>query len=310
MTRRVLLILGVSGAGKSTLIDEVVRVDPRFSPVSAYTTRPLRCGDRYRISVSNEEFHFIERTERLLATNEVFGHRYGTSKKSLLAVQDHGYIPILDCPISKMETVEVEFPGQLFRVYVEPPSRETLWNRLQDGRDSDGLRYQAACREIAAIRAGAFATQIDFRVVNRDGMVSETAKQVCRQFWGPTQPGWSGVKKLRLKNDRYRNSRGGRAVLLEILCGRCGRKVVLYQKDGHGGLHRLYLNRIVAPDTYAKLQSDPQIRATADMPNLVCSECHSLVGTPMHHNDGRLAFRLVPGSFAKKQVSTGEDVTT
>jgi guanylate kinase len=302
MTTRILLILGVSGVGKSTLIKEVVGADARFLPVSAYTTRPARADDQYRISVSQEEFDFIERTELLLAANEVCGHRYGTSKKRVLEVQKQGHVPILDCPLLKVDTIEREFLGQLFRVYVEPPSCQTLWGRLQDGRDPDGRRYRAACMEIAAVKTGAFANQIDFRVVNCDGMVKQTAEQVCQQFWKAAQSGWPDPEKCKLKNDRYRNSRGGRAVLLDIVCSRCYQKVVLYQKDGKGGLHRLYLNRIFAPDTYAKLQFDPSIRTTSNMPNLVCRRCHSVIGTPMLHWEGRLAFRLIAGSYAKKQV--------
>jgi guanylate kinase len=222
-------------------------MDARFLPVSAYTTRQARNEDRYRICISREKFDTIERTESLLAANEIHGHRYGTSKKLVLEVQEQGRVPILDCPIQKSGTLEREFPGHLFRVYIEPPSCEALWARLQDGRDLDGQRYRAACEELAAVKSGAFANQIDLRVVNREGMLRQIAESICREFWHPGHPDWPDPKKCKLKNDRYRNSRGGRAALLEILCGRCRQKVVLYQKDGTGQLYRLYVNRIFAP---------------------------------------------------------------
>jgi hypothetical protein len=67
-------------------------------------------------------------------------------------------------------------------------------------------------------------------------------------------------------------------------------------------LHRLYLNRIFAPDRYAILQYDHTVRTPHDMPNLVCNVCSVTVGTPMLHWEGRLAFRLIPGTYSKKVV--------
>ncbi len=37
-------------------------------------------------------------------------------------------------------------------------------------------------------------------------------------------------------------------------------------------------------------------------PALHCPQCAAILGTPMRHSDGRLAFRLVPGSFSKRGV--------
>ena len=105
---------------------------------------------------------------------------------------------------------------------------------------------------------------------------------------------------LKLKNDRYRNARGGTAHFCDIVCARCGSFVLLYQKDGHGGLHRLYLNRIFLPEELAALQRLPHIRQPSDLAPLKCSACGSMIGTPMRHSEGRLAFRLVVGSFVKR----------
>src|SRR5262249_17442533 len=153
-----------------------------------------RSEDRYRICTSQETFTTIERTEHLLAVNEIYGQRYGTSKKLVLEVQQQGHVPILDCPILKIGPMEREFPHQLFRLYIEPPSYETLWARLQDGRDLDGHRYRAACEEIAAVKKGSFANQIDLRVVNYEGLARATAEFVCRKFWNVGAPDWPDPK--------------------------------------------------------------------------------------------------------------------
>lgn len=106
---------------------------------------------------------------------------------------------------------------------------------------------------------------------------------------------------VKLKNDQYRRIRGGSAVLLDIYCASCGYRIMRYQKDGNGDLLRCYLNRIFEPYELEKLQDDPDIQGPRNMSNLVCQSCHHLIGVPMRHSDGRLAFRLSRGSFAKKK---------
>lgn len=103
--------------------------------------------------------------------------------------------------------------------------------------------------------------------------------------------------KFEKKTDKYRRERGGNSRFLEILCAECGTRVLIYQKDGNGGLFRCYLNRIFFPEQYASLQETA--RDTKDMPNLAC-ECGAIIGVPMRHTDDRLAFRLIHDRFGKK----------
>lgn len=95
-------------------------------------------------------------------------------------------------------------------------------------------------------------------------------------------------------------ARGGTARMIDISCAKCGSLVLNYQKDGIGYLHRCYINRITAPEKYAKLQGF-DITETKDLPNLIC-DCGEVIGHPMRHADGRLAFRLERGKFKRKKV--------
>ena len=184
MLKRLLLLLGPSGVGKTTLIDEIVRIDQAFSPVTAFTTRPPRPGDRYRTCVSDHEFKELEQTETLLALNNIYGYRYGTAKRTLLDILQRSFAPIMDCPLAKLHTVEQAFPGQVFRVYVRPPSYEVLWNRLQDGRDPENERFQAACKELSAVQGGTYDKHIDLRIVNTEGTAAHTAGSIIEALVG------------------------------------------------------------------------------------------------------------------------------
>lgn len=99
-----------------------------------------------------------------------------------------------------------------------------------------------------------------------------------------------------IKKDKYFRDRQSTYVILGIVCAQCNREVLLYQKDGRGGLKRLYLNRILAPEALALLQDTIQTEKQLTM--LKC-ECGADIGIPMLHREGRLAFRLIPGSFTK-----------
>lgn len=110
---------------------------------------------------------------------------------------------------------------------------------------------------------------------------------------------------MKMKNDKYRRARGGSAQMLNLYCSNCAAFLLLYQKDGPGSLMRCYLNRIFRPSKLEKLQSNPEIKEPNDLPPLKCSKCHNVVGTPMRYTDGRLAYRLLRGTFSK-QLAEGQ----
>lgn len=98
-----------------------------------------------------------------------------------------------------------------------------------------------------------------------------------------------------------RKPKGSSGKRLVIRCAACREPVLLYQKDGPGSVQRLYLDRILAPDAHATLRDT--CGAREDMPNLLCPACSALIGTPMRHSSGRLAFRALKGQFIRQRVS-------
>lgn len=112
--------------------------------------------------------------------------------------------------------------------------------------------------------------------------------------------------EYKIKKDHYRKVRGGKSTVLDISCSNCNDVVLIYQKDGDGGLLRCYINRIFSPDIYVTMNNDPRISEPKDLPNLICGKCGSLIGVPMRHSDGRLAFRLRRGAFKKSKNQKGD----
>ena len=92
--------------------------------------------------------------------------------------------------------------------------------------------------------------------------------------------------------------RGGTAKIINVSCAVCGGLIFVYQKDGHGWLKRCYLNRIIEPKEYTQMQKDKTIKEQKDFGNLICT-CGNILGSPMKHKDGRLAFHLIRGKFKR-----------
>jgi ribosomal protein S27E len=100
-----------------------------------------------------------------------------------------------------------------------------------------------------------------------------------------------------LQRDKYKSARGGYSRLLNVCCRKCESVVVVYQKDGPGNLHRLYLDRIFAPDSLAGLQA----LNIKDISVLKCKNCSEVLGTPyIYIKEKRKAFRLYQNSVIKR----------
>lgn len=92
---------------------------------------------------------------------------------------------------------------------------------------------------------------------------------------------------FKLKNDKYKKSRGGYSRILDIKCAKCGVHICFYQKDGPGIIKRLYLDRIFDMETKEK--------------ELRCSNCKSLIGIKfVYERENRPAYKMFVGAISKK----------
>jgi hypothetical protein len=108
-----------------------------------------------------------------------------------------------------------------------------------------------------------------------------------------------------IKKDSYYRSRNSVYRKWRLICVGCQATILDYQKDGRGQLKRVYLNRILAPESLACLQ-DTHFVAT-DLQALKCASCGELIGLPMLHWEGRIAFRLLPGRWGKQVLKDNKE---
>lgn len=178
-----LLLLGPSGVGKSSIIEELIQLDSRFVYISPFMTRPLREGEKNKISISGEEMDRMWIQGELLAINELYGIRYATPRLQIVQALAEGNFPVLDWPISRIEVMTQVFPNQLCVVYVSPPSIEVLQQRLdKDGRDTDGHRLQSARKELEAYKSSRYIGVYNFEIVAEENHVPKIAHAIYTKY--------------------------------------------------------------------------------------------------------------------------------
>ena len=178
-----LLILGPSGVGKSSIIHNLCERDQRFVYISPYITRPLREGEKDKISITDAEMDHMDASDKLLAINRLYGIRYATPRVPIAEALDAGQFPILDWPISKLKVMSQAFP-KLHIVYIAPPSLETLTERLsRDERGGNSSRLQMAIEEFRLYQEDdQFTAACDLTVVSHEGEIEAIAGQIYAHY--------------------------------------------------------------------------------------------------------------------------------
>jgi guanylate kinase len=175
-----IVVSGPSGVGKDTII-EALRRQPASSDyhyVVTCTTRASRPGE-----VDGQSYHFIgrERFEALrdagafLEWAEVHGNWYATPRAEVRRALAAGRDVILKIDVQGAAAIKASVPDAVL-IFVVPPTLEALFRRLQaratENAEELEVRQRNAAIELA--RAGDY----DHVVVNEDGRVEQTAKQI------------------------------------------------------------------------------------------------------------------------------------
>ncbi len=158
-----------SGAGKTTLARRLLAADGDIAMSVSVTTRPPRPGERDGV-----DYHFTDAAGfeamraggALLEWARVFDHFYGTPKAPVEAAIHAGRDVLFDIDWQGAQQLSEEMPGDVVRVFVLPPSGETLEQRLktraQDPADVVARRMAAAAAELS------HWPEYDYVIVNAD----------------------------------------------------------------------------------------------------------------------------------------------
>ena len=132
--RGILFIISApSGTGKTTLCKQLTMNLPGLWHSISYTTRKPRPGEEH-----GREYYFIEEQafQEMVARNEfiewahVYGHLYGTPRKSLTEKIDQGIDVLLEIDVQGATQVRKRFEDCV-SIFILPPSMTVLKSRLQ-----------------------------------------------------------------------------------------------------------------------------------------------------------------------------------
>jgi guanylate kinase len=155
----VFIISAPSGSGKTTLTNELLRLVPHLEFSISYTTRAPRGSEqngREYFFVSREEFEKMLAAGEFLEHAQVFGNYYGTASRFLAEARARGNDLLLDIDVQGAAQVKAKIPQSSAGIFVLPPDRKTLEQRLKNRSRAEGAydpqviekRLQMAAKEI------------------------------------------------------------------------------------------------------------------------------------------------------------------
>lgn len=164
-----LVLSSPSGAGKTSIARQLLDEDDNLTLSVSATTRAPRSNE-----VAGRDYHFVDqaRFDQMAARGEfleyatVFNHSYGTPKSDVMAALERGADVLFDIDWQGTQQVANAARTDLVSVFILPPSREALHQRLvaraQDSADVVASRMAKASDEISHYR------EYDYIVVNED----------------------------------------------------------------------------------------------------------------------------------------------
>lgn len=134
MRGRLFVLSGPSGVGKDTVIRRLLSLCPALHRPVAFTTRAPRPGEqdgREYSFVSEEQFRARLQRGEFLETALVHGNHYGTSRLRVEEILARGGDVLLKIDVQGAAQLRERLEGATF-VFLAPPSREVLLERLRD----------------------------------------------------------------------------------------------------------------------------------------------------------------------------------
>ncbi|MCP9235679.1 guanylate kinase [Lewinella sp. JB7] len=147
---KLLIFTAPSGAGKTTLVRHLLQKFGQLAFSVSATTRPPRPGEEDGVDyhfLSLEEFRRRVAEGAFVEYEEVYpGRFYGTLHSEIERIRAAGRTVVFDIEVKGATNIKKHYPEDSLAVFVAPPSREVLFQRLRDRstEDAESLRVRIA----------------------------------------------------------------------------------------------------------------------------------------------------------------------
>ena len=180
----ILVISGPSGVGKSAIIRKILKRCQKCVELTTATTRRPRPGEK-----EGKDYYFLSKKEflRAMEKGDIPEHRYvsgtdtyyGTYLPDLYKKASKGKIIVVDVDIIGAKFFKENFNA--FLVFVLPPSKEELLNRIGKRRDNMSEEELQERMQIAEREISEDSKFYDFRLVNETGKLEKTVDVICKK---------------------------------------------------------------------------------------------------------------------------------
>ena len=174
--KKLYIISGSSGVGKGTVLKSLLERHPEFMLSISCTTRSPREGEKDGVNyffMSREEFTDCVNKDKFLEWAEFAGNCYGTKRKYIQQCLTEGKDVILEIETQGALKVKKQMPEAVL-IFIEPPSLETLENRLRGRHTEDETTIRKRLMEVA--KELEVAKQYDYQVINDD--LAKTVEEI------------------------------------------------------------------------------------------------------------------------------------
>ncbi len=168
--RKLIVITAPSGAGKSSIVKKLLQQQPELSFSISCTTREKRPGETDGV---HYYFMTVEEFKKKIAANEfaeyeeVYPNRfYGTLRSEMERVWRERKVVLFDIDVKGAVNLKKEFGEDCLTIFISPPSKESLINRLKNRgtEDTKSLKERIKRSE----QELEFADKFDKIVLNKD----------------------------------------------------------------------------------------------------------------------------------------------
>ena len=136
----IIVLSSPSGAGKTTLVKKLSSIE-NFEISISYTTRIPRLNEingKDYYFINTKDFNELIKKNELLEYAEVFSNFYGSSKKKVFNNLKLGKNVIFDIDWQGTKQIkEKNLNYKLISIFILPPSKKTLVNRLSERENKD-----------------------------------------------------------------------------------------------------------------------------------------------------------------------------
>lgn len=165
---KLLIFAAPSGSGKTTIVRHLLARYPQLAFSVSAATRPQRVHEQDGVDyyfISKEAFQQHIQSGDFAEWEEVYADNfYGTLRSEIERIWADGKVVIFDIDVQGAMRLKRKYGGQALTVFVKPPSREILLERLRSRGTEDPAALE---RRIAkAEHELAFENKFDIVLVN------------------------------------------------------------------------------------------------------------------------------------------------